>query len=397
MTGLSLALSLGSGRRIPTPWSIMGANLAVFHDLQSPANVFKDEMGTPAAVGDPVYMVADVASWQGKAMEAVLAEASDLKSTGAVTVIGAPSAGSYNTSSGQFLLPRGDVNNYNYLNFGGLVNGAIYAITLTNTGTTSFGVRTNFNATSIRSVLSGQTKTVYASPANGGLTVISETNGQPAIGTITAIKLLPGCHMAQLTAANRPILRQNATTGARYLETDGVDDGMLTRALDLSAKSRLGLFTAYRKLSDVAGAILIEHGRGGVDASAWSLQSPRSAAIFRPALQIRTSTTDVAGKQGENTAAPVTQVVSGAADYAGATLADKVQFRTNGVVGTVTESAGAAVTGTFGNWPLSYFQRQGGTSPFTGHYYGDMILTETPTAAQIAWAESYYNRLAAAF
>ena len=40
---------------------------------------------------------------------------------------------------------------------------------------------------------------------------------------------------------------------------------------------------------------------------------------------------------------------------------------------------------------------EGGTVPFTGHYYGDMILNGTPNATQIAWAEAYYNNLCAAF
>ena len=67
--------------------------------------------------------------------------------------------------------------------------------------------------------------------------VFCSTNNQLVIGygyTFTGsinsvtIKELPGNHATQSTSAKRPILQQNATTGAYYLSFDGVNDFLAT-------------------------------------------------------------------------------------------------------------------------------------------------------------------------
>src|SRR5690606_16203719 len=57
-------------------------------------------------------------------------------------------------------------------------------------------------------------------------------------------------HAYQETSASRPILRQNATTGANYLEFDGTNDSLRTANIDFSGADKVSLFAGVRKLSD---------------------------------------------------------------------------------------------------------------------------------------------------
>ena len=55
-------------------------------------------------------------------------------------------------------------------------------------------------------------------------------NGVQCVFTDISVKELPGNHATQSTSAKRPILQQNAATGAYYLAFDGVDDFLVTGA-----------------------------------------------------------------------------------------------------------------------------------------------------------------------
>lgn len=57
-----------------------------------------------------------------------------------------------------------------------------------------------------------------------------------------------GNHATQSTSAKRPILQQNATTGAYYLAFDGVDDFLVTGNVDFSATSDMSLILGQDKL-----------------------------------------------------------------------------------------------------------------------------------------------------
>ena len=65
-------------------------------------------------------------------------------------------------------------------------------------------------------------------------------------------------HARQTNSASRPILRQNSSTGAYYLEFDGSDDFLQTSNIDFTATDKVSLFTGLRKLSDAVTAIVCE-------------------------------------------------------------------------------------------------------------------------------------------
>lgn len=66
-----------------------------------------------------------------------------------------------------------------------------------------------------------------------------------------------GNHATQTTSAKRPILQQNATTGAYYLSFDGVDDCLVTSNINFTNQNNLSLFTSviFNNLSSTSQVI----------------------------------------------------------------------------------------------------------------------------------------------
>jgi hypothetical protein len=380
-----------------TAYAVFGSALRVFHDLNS-TPILKDLEGGVAAVGDTSAVVFDSATWGGGSLASVIDAASELKASGSITTTGSPPGGSsYSTETGAFSVTRTNSTNLAEVRIASITVGQLYAVNVQNTGSAAFSVRTNSGVTTVAVVSAGETKTVYVQCVASNLSIVPDTNGTTAAGTLHYARLVPGYHMLQATSAYRPTVRQSATTGKLYLEVDGINHRMQTQTLDLSATDKANMFVAFRKLSDAATAVLIEHGQGGTNTDVLALYVPRGTGNPRTGFQFRPTIPTLSGTQGPNTAAPVTWVVSALGDKSQATLATETTLRTNGsVAGNVTE--GATVTGNLGNWPVNYFARQGGGLHFTGHYYGDMIVAgAVPNAGQISWAEAYYNSLCAAY
>lgn len=72
------------------------------------------------------------------------------------------------------------------------------------------------------------TKISFVFTATASMSYIHLNRGTSAVGSVTfkevSVREVVGNHAYQTTSASRPILRQNATTGAYYLEFDGTDD-----------------------------------------------------------------------------------------------------------------------------------------------------------------------------
>lgn len=301
--------------------------------------------------------------------------------------LGTATAATYNTSTG--VGSRVNFSNRSYVSFAGLTTGAIYAMTVVNTGSTFLLVRTNNSNTALATISPGQTATVYIVVAAGNASVDAATDGTTATFTVTSFKLLPGAHMYQSSAGSQPKLRQNATTGAYYLECDGSDDGMVTPSLDLSATDKVAVFTACRKLSDAAAGVFLEFSASSsVNNGAFGYFTSATAGGAYSFRSRGYSSSDVAAT---GYIAPTTSVLTGIANPRG----DTAILRVNGAqVGSSPTDQGDR---DFSNYPLYYFRRGGSSLPFNGYYYGDIIFAGTPTPAQIAWAEAYYNRLSGAY
>lgn len=106
--------------------------------------------------------------------------------------------------------------------------------------------------------------TLSPKEVNGSLSVIAQVNtsfvvffrdvtvnsGYAGSFKIDSIISLSGNHATQTTSSKRPILRQNATTGAYYLAFDGVDDFLVTANIDFSAADDFTMFLGNTKLND---------------------------------------------------------------------------------------------------------------------------------------------------
>jgi hypothetical protein len=147
----------------------------------------------------------------------------------------------------------------------------------------------------------------------------------------------------------------------------------------------MSVFAGVRKVSDVATGMVLELSASvGSNAGSFYLTAPENTAPNGNfSFKTRGSVNPAAFAASGTILAPTTQVITGQGDISG----DVATIRTNGVLRN-TYSADQG-TGNFGNYQLFLFRRGGTTLPFSGHYYGSVILGRTATATEIANTEKY--------
>lgn len=210
-----------------------------------------------------------------------------------------------------------------------------------------------------------------------------KTMFQDAAGTIPAAVGQPvarvldksgrGNHLSQPVSASRPILRQNATTSAYYLEFDGVDDFLVSNAtIDFSAKNEVTLFAGLRKLSDAALGMLAELSPTTIGNNGTFYMTAPNGAAANLAMGSK-GTTLVSAQTLNEFAAPISGVFYGYANIATPICSS---YFNAGAMRSFTTSQG---TGNYGNH-LLYVGRRGGTSlPFAGHLYSLVATSRAMT------------------
>lgn len=171
-----------------------------------------------------------------------------------------------------------------------------------------------------------------------------------------------------------------------YLKFDGVDDGLQTGAVDLSAADKLLLSAAIRRLSDSGLGVVLE-ASSDYSASNGTFVLLAPGASGTPSVGFNAKGTALTGGLSYTTsAAPVGLLVSAYADIATSYRA----LRVNGAqVAFSTTSIG---TGAFGNAVL-YLGRRAGTSlPFNGRLYGLLLRAGAANDGQIQKVERYLNQ-----
>lgn len=183
-------------------------------------------------------------------------------------------------------------------------------------------------------------------------------------------------HAYQDTSSSRPILRQNATTGAYYLEFDGSNDFLQTDNIDFTATDKVSLFAGVRKLSDAASALCFELGDGSSSAlNAFALFAPSGSGVIKYDLR-NTVTTTAANTTDVRFNAPNSAVLTG---FITPNDVNKVSLSIN------REAAIKSQTGRSGNFSSApmYIGRRGGTSlPFNGHIYGLVAIGRLTTTEE---------------
>ena len=172
---------------------------------------------------------------------------------------------------------------------------------------------------------------------------------------------------------------------------DGVDDFLVTPAIDLTGTDKVGVFAGVRKLSDAAAGIIAE--LSAITTSSAGSFYFASGDGLRLWSSLARGTASAVSTQNASAPgpAPDTAVLSITHDISG----DLSRMRRNGVVGT--DAVGDKGAGNFGNYPL-YIGRRGGTSlPFNGLLYGLIVPGKLPSAAEITNTETFLNSKMGAF
>ena len=186
-------------------------------------------------------------------------------------------------------------------------------------------------------------------------------------------------HAFQTVSASRPILRQNATTGANYLQFDGVDDYLRTNNINFTATDKVSLVAGIRKLSDSAFGAVLETGT--------NYTTPTGGfALFAP-LHIATSLGF--GVSGGNVfytgwqsgyEAPRNSVTSLRLDLSATDRPSQTKFNIDGTWKVIEE--GSAAAGVFANTPIFIGRRAGASLPFNGHLYGLIGISKLTSDAE---------------
>ncbi|WP_310534806.1 hypothetical protein [Novosphingobium sp.] len=139
-----------------------------------------------------------------------------------------------------------------------------------------------------------------------------------------------GHNATQATATQRPVLRQNATTGKYFLEFDGVDDN-LTTTVAFGPVSVLSTFAALRNRAQVNLSGIVEMASSAAPGpSTFRIRQRASGSnTIWDALLSATATEGSGANATANSTAPNTMVMSSQHDIPG----DLSTIRVNGVAG----------------------------------------------------------------
>jgi hypothetical protein len=217
--------------------------------------------------------------------------------------------------------------------------------------------------------------------------------GQP-VGKIND-KSGRGNHATQATAASRPTLQQDAS-GFYYLACDGVDDGIVSSAIN---------FTGTSKITVVAGAMKTNVAPAAfealVDLSADPNANPNTFALGASTTSgdasrrtygafITGPGPTVGGLGAGVYAAPDSAVLTAAFDLTIANGgAGNTTLRRNGVAVTPSYAPDITPGVAFANAALYIARRGGASAPFTGRIYGLIVRGAVLDAAQRSAGERY--------
>ena len=191
-------------------------------------------------------------------------------------------------------------------------------------------------------------------------------------------------HAYQTTSASRPILRQNAITGAYYLEFDGSDDFLVTNSIDFTTTNKLSLFAGLNRTGNATIGTVLETGTNYTNPTGgFGIQAPHGVGA---------NTVNLLASSGGATVYTIGPYTPNVFTYAGfidlseTTALKQIRLRVNGVYDKASR-VNLAGNGNFANVPV-YVGRRGGVSqPFNGHIYSLIGVGRLSTDDEIASIE----------
>ena len=180
-------------------------------------------------------------------------------------------------------------------------------------------------------------------------------------------------HAYQTTSASRPILRQDAVTGAYYLEFDGVDDSLQTNSINFTVTDKISVFAGQQTYLPSDAAVLVETGTNYTNPTG-------GFVIFAPATKSTelSAPTISAGVSGGGRVFPAGNFMSGnlkstitlTADLSKTLKDEQLQLRVNGDRLYPTTNSTIVAGSSFANVPVYIGRREGTRYPFKGRIYG---------------------------
>ena len=237
----------------------------------------------------------------------------------------------------------------------------------------------------------GELTSLFISSSNGHSILIDSQNAADSSIDITQISIVKvsnsGNHAYQSTSAKRPILQQNATTGAYYLLFDGVDDCLVTGSVDFSATNDFTVLSGNTKLNDTTGRYLFSicntasidstmfalwvGGGGGSNVGTESFTSKHPATLFNI----------MAKSNYPSFNAPKSTVVTLMHDNTN----KKHYFTLNRAV---SQQSAILNTNKLGNYPIYIGSRTSNDYFFNGHLYSLIGIARLVTPTEITNAEN---------
>lgn len=270
----------------------------------------------------------------------------------------------------------------------GAVTGSSFGVSLSARLLPSGWVEVKYTAAN--GVTGSQRNAVYTKLSKDGSTVSYTGDGTSGIYIWRAqLNLGPTALDYQRNDYHLGGVATGASTDLHWLETDGVDDGMVTGNIDFAGTDKVAIFAGLRKLSDAATGVL-----AGLSASAdanhpstFVLLAPSSGGSSKYNFRSFGTTGDLVGTSSIATpVAPSSNVLTGV----GGISTDTCRLRVDGAqVAQTTVDQG---TGNFGNYPLYLFSRGVTSLPFNGWFYGLAITGRLTTDAETVATERFLGK-----
>lgn len=240
----------------------------------------------------------------------------------------------------------------------------------------------------------GRVTATYVCTVSGSVTLRFGLGVTSAAGTSSITFKKPQFELGSTATNYQKVVSQYDVTeigvqSIGYLSFDGVDDGMVTGTITPGI-DKAQVFAGLRKLSDAAQKIVAEMSASiASNAGSFALTAPNSAAANYNFSSKGTTQTD---NVVTTYTAPITNIISGLGDIAGASNF----IRVNGSqVGSALTTQG---TGNYLAYPLYVGRRGGTTLPFNGFLYSLIARFGTNlTSEQITSTESWVNSRTGAY
>lgn len=185
-------------------------------------------------------------------------------------------------------------------------------------------------------------------------------------------------HASQSTAGSRPTLRQFGSLW--YLEFDGVNDFLVTGAIDFTSQSEMSIFAGVNKASDVAPGVLCELSASVLTNNfSFALLAPDVAAATDYKAQFKGTLLSECLATGYP--AGTTNVISAICSIG------FNQFLR--VSGTLIPGNALQGGGNFGSYPIYIGMRGGTLLPYSGRIFSLIVRGKYSSAQAISDTEKY--------